>query len=599
MGTLLAACGAPKQQAAEPTPPADLVLMNGDIYTGDPVQPRVQALAIRSGHIVAIGSNDEIRHINTQRTIDLGGRLVIPGINDAHVHEPALEEHLGAALGARVGAKVTDAALDKSAGSASEPAGQATAQGAMVDLPGEFDTLTVPDMLASIERATHEQPAGTWLHAVLSRAALDDPTLTREGLDRVAPAHPVWIDNFAGHALVFNSAAERAAGIDASAPVPRGAFVGRDGKGGHDGWRYEYARYAALRAFGAKVSDADVNAAIRDFEARAGEFGITTVQALPLQVDDARLETALRASQRTLRWHVMRVPVGEIIAPPYMLALVDQGLAGSPELEGMVTVYGTKYWLDGTPIERGAALREPYADAPTDGRPPAGRADFDPAAIREMLVRARASGDPLHLHIAGDVQLQALLAAMEELRPKKPGSVGDWPEQRVVIEHGDGIAAADIARIRALGIVVVQNPSHMTTPELMRARLGDRVARWMPMKSLVTSGVPFALGSDGPLNPFLNIKLATEHPANPDEALTREQALVAYTQGAAYDERTEQFKGKLITGYAADLAVLSQDIFTVPADALPHTRSVMTIVGGTIVLDRLSPASAPTSERTE
>jgi predicted amidohydrolase YtcJ len=297
----------------------------------------------------------------------------------------------------------------------------------------------------------------------------------------------------------------------------------------------------------------------------------------------------------------MRFPVGEIITPPYMLALVDQGLAMSPELEGMVTVYGTKYILDGTPVERGAALREPYADmtASTDGRPQTGRADFEPSAIREMLVHARASGDPLHLHITGDVQLQALLAAMAELRPTKPGAVGDWREQRIVIEHGDAIAAADIARIRDLGIVVVQNPSHMMTPELMRARIGDRVTRWMPMKSLVAARVPFALGSDGPLNPFLNIKFATEHPANPGEALTREQALVAYTQGAAYDERTEAFKGRLVTGYAADLAVLSQDIFTVPADALPTTRSVLTIVGGTIVLDRLNPASGPSSARTE
>jgi predicted amidohydrolase YtcJ len=535
---------------------ADLVLFNGDIYTGNHEQPRAQAIAIRGDAVVAIGTNQQLARVSATRRLDVGGRLVIPGINDAHVHEPSV---------------ITQA----------------------IELPGEFDTLTMPELLATIGRATHAHPPGTWLRAELSRALIDEPTLTREVLDVVAPEHPVWIDNFAGHALVFNTAALHAAGIDPAAPPPAGGFIGRHDDGANDGWRFEYARYAAMRSFGAKVPDADVVAAIRDFEQRAAELGITSVQTFPTQLEPARLDKLLRASPRTLRWHVMRLPVGEVITPPPVPA-VDR--------TQLVTFYGTKYFLDGTPIERGAALRDPYSDHPPhtdsdrrDARARAvfGHVDWDAPAIGDMLSRARASHDPLHIHVAGDFQIATLLGEMSRLG-------GDWTAERIVIEHGDGIAAADIARLYAMGVVVVQNPSHSMTAELNRLRLGGRASHWMPMRSLLEAEVPFALGSDGPLNPYLNILFATQHPTNPREALTREQALVAYTHGAAYGERTEAFKGRLVPGAVADIAVLSHDIFKVSRGELPKTRSVLTIVGGRVVYDKLaSPASGPSSARTE
>ena len=568
-----AACSGPQRGAMSQ---ADLVLTNGRIYTGDRAHRIVEAIAIRGDQVVAIGTARELADVRASRRIDLGGRTVIPGINDAHVHEPAVDPHA-------------------------------------IELPGEFDTLTVPDMLATIERATHEHPPGTWLRAELSRAALDDPALTREALDKVAPQHPVWIDNFAGHALVLNTAALHAIGVELPAPPPPGGFTGRTGDGAADGWLFEYARYVALRKIGELISDADVVAEIDDFETRASEFGITTVQALPTMIDSARLEHLLRSTPRKLRWHVMRVPLGGVISPP---------LAAPSYIphDAMVHRDGTKYFLDGMLEERGASLREPYADAATQGR-----GDWDDLAIEKMLDAAAASGDPLHLHVAGDRELQVLLDTMELMSRGPTVDLDDaqnarryfgrlhryphaptirWAEQRVVVEHGDAITSADIPRIRALGIVVVQNPSHSVTAELNRARLGARADHWMPMRSLVAAGVHLALGSDGPLNPFLNILWATQHPTNPREALTREQALVAYTQGSAYDEQIEYFKGELRPGMVADLAVLSQDLFTATDAQLPKTRSVLTIVGGRIVHDTLtgataSPASARSSARTE
>jgi predicted amidohydrolase YtcJ len=142
------------------------------------------------------------------------------------------------------------------------------------------------------------------------------------------------------------------------------------------------------------------------------------------------------------------------------------------------------------------------------------------------------------------------------------------------------------ARARSLGVVVVQNPSHFTIRELMQTRLGDaRMARSQAVKSMLEAGIPLALGSDGPQSPWLNMQFATTHPVNPAEALSREQVLVAYTRGSAFAEFTDGSKGMLRAGMLADLAVLSQDVLTVPAADLPATTSVLTLVGGRIVHD--------------
>jgi predicted amidohydrolase YtcJ len=155
------------------------------------------------------------------------------------------------------------------------------------------------------------------------------------------------------------------------------------------------------------------------------------------------------------------------------------------------------------------------------------------------------------------------------------------------LEHAEWLTPDLRARARGLGVVVVENPTHFTDgPERMQARFGAaRSTRYQPFRSLVDDGIPLAIGSDGPLDPFLNLYFAVTHPDNPREALTREAAVIAYTRGSAYAEHAEHEKGVLAPGMLADLAVLSQDIFTVATDALPDTRSVLTLVGGRIAYD--------------
>jgi predicted amidohydrolase YtcJ len=149
------------------------------------------------------------------------------------------------------------------------------------------------------------------------------------------------------------------------------------------------------------------------------------------------------------------------------------------------------------------------------------------------------------------------------------------------------MAAPDlIPRIKKMHMLVVQNPTHFTFPEIFLARYGQERVAWMqPMKSLLDAGIPLAIGSDGPMNPFLNIKAAVTHPTNPKEALTREQAVSAYTTGSAFAEFKEKEKGQIAVGMLADLAILSADVFSVPVEQMEAIRSVMTIFGGRIVHD--------------
>ena len=186
--------------------------------------------------------------------------------------------------------------------------------------------------------------------------------------------------------------------------------------------------------------------------------------------------------------------------------------------------------------------------------------------------------DQLLVHCSGDKPVEVLFDAMEAIAGV------DWAKKRVRIEHGDGVVGDLVPRARRLGAVVVQNPTHFALTDLIAQRFGQDTP-FFPLRSLLEAGVPVAFGSDGPMNPYLNIMFAATHPVHPAEAITREQAVEAYTRGSAFAEFEEEDKGTIAPGKLADMAVLSQDIFTVPVDALLATESILTLVGGEIVYD--------------
>jgi predicted amidohydrolase YtcJ len=166
------------------------------------------------------------------------------------------------------------------------------------------------------------------------------------------------------------------------------------------------------------------------------------------------------------------------------------------------------------------------------------------------------------------------------------GGAQVWAKQRVRFEHGDSLTPDLLPLVKEMGVVVVQNPIHLAGANVL-PEIGIVLEKLkaQPLRSLLAAGIPLAFGSDGPPNPYLNIMFASLDPTRPSEAITREQAVIAYTLTSAYAEFAEKDKGSLEPGKLADLAVLSQDIFTADASELPKTESVLTMVGGKIVYD--------------
>jgi predicted amidohydrolase YtcJ len=516
---------------------ADLILVNGHVFTADARMPWAEAVAVRGDRIVDVGTNAAVRQRadSGTRVVDVGGRVVIPGINDAHTH-----------VGARPPGTVLKLANDP----------------------------TLDDVVAALRSAAAAAPADQWIYGTIGAQALLDAKATRLVLDEAAPGRLVKLAAWTGHGNILSTAALRALGINDRDPDPPFGRYGRLPDGTTSGLLEEYADVRANRQLTALAGRTAVIDSLRRLANEAVGYGITTIQAMANSVPAAELQSMLGEASAPIRWRVIRFPVSlgedddrESLAP----------LSRQPS--PLVTIGGTKWILDGTPIERLAAMNDAYADR--SGW--TGRLNLSPADIEAALRRALSAADQPMFHIVGDRGIDTLFSAMERLAGPE-----QWRPLRVRIEHGEFLTSARIARAKRLGIVNVQNPSHFTIRDEMRARFGvARAETAEAVKSLVEAGVPFALGADGPLNPYLNMMFAITHPNNPPEALSREQVVAAYTTGSAYAEFAERDKGRLAAGMLADIAVLTQDIFTVEVERLPATLSALTIVNGRIVRNTL------------
>lgn len=513
----------------------DTVLINGKIFTANPLQPWAQAVAIRGDRVIGTGDNAVILAMvsSSTRRIDLGGRTVIPGINDAHIH-----------AGPRIAMHRADA--------------------------GQEPT---PAQIADALKSAHQgAPPQQPIVIEFGGRVWDDPAITRDWIDAIVKDRPVFMRAYTGHGAIMNSAALKLAGFDESTGDPEGGRFQRDRSGRLNGRAEEYADELVGRRLRALVPADQRPGAYREVSAQAARFGITSVQAMANGGPLKDTVSDIVASGSPLRWRVIRWPAREANQE-----LQDSKTHLPPQPAANVDARGMKWMLDGTPIERLAALRQPYADRPDQS----GQLNLSFERIAMFVGWAYGSEDPLAVHAVGDRAIDTYFAALE-----KAGHPDTWIRKRPRLEHGDLLMPDLIPRAKALGVVVVQNPAHFTLREELLARLGpERVQSVQPMKSLLDAGIPIALGSDGPLNPFLNIMFATTHPVNPAEALTREQAVSAYTYGAAFAEFKEKEKGRLLAGMQADLAVLSADVFSVPPPQLPAIHSVLTMIGGRVVHD--------------
>jgi predicted amidohydrolase YtcJ len=513
----------------------DLILHNGKVFTADPSQPYTEAIAIQGERILAVGTSAEMVTLADAKTkrVDLQGHVAIPGINDAHCHFLL------------------------------NPAGGYS----LVFQSMEPSWQEVQDAL---REAGKEAPQRTWIYGTIGLTVILEPKATRFALDRIAPDHPVYLSTFYGHGDIINSNAMIALDIGEEQPDPIGGYYERvSGSNRIKGKLFEYAQWPLRLRLAKNLSDSVLTKGMQTLAEEAVRFGITTIQDMPM-VPLERYTELLMKAQLPIRVRMIRFPPSTAEGRD-----VEYGRnLSTPPGQSMISVSGTKWILDGTPLEWGAALRGTYLDR-SDW---SGRLNFSEKEIASMVQESLEWEDQLLLHCAGDKPVEALFNAMENV------SDVNWKQKRVRVEHGDGVTEDLINRARDLGAVVVQNPTHLSLKDIAIARYGSE-SQFFPLRSLHQAGIPVALGSDGPLNPYLNIMFAVVHPINPSQALTREQAVEAYTRGSAYAEFKEQEKGTITKGKLADIAVLSQDIFDVPVDALPATHSILTIVGGKIVHD--------------
>jgi predicted amidohydrolase YtcJ len=538
-----------------PAQTADLVLTGGKVFTADSARPWAQAIAIRGERIIAVGSDADIAKLagSATRRTELGGRVVVPGFNDAHAH-----------LGCH-GSSSPNPAVITLARISEDP---------FADPP----FATVADSLRALAARL---PAGRWIGATIAATVLEDSAARRAALDTIVAEHPVWLGAWTGHGVVLNSAALRTLGIDDTADDPPGGRYEREaGSRRLTGLLEEYAVMQARRRLCGMQPESVLVASLRAEGQQFPRYGITSVQNMAGELEPELFMRVATAAEMPVRLRMISFPVASSGGDVRGNWRAER-LPGDPVRNaagGTVSASGVKWILDGTPIERLAAHRRPYRDRPGYF----GRLNFPPDTIRTLLLEARARREQPLLHAGGDSTLAVVLDLME----RNGGS--DWAAVRVRLEHGDGLAPDLLARARPLGVVLVQNPSHLAVPVFTERFEPEILAGFFPLRSAIAAGVPLALGSDGPINPFLNILFATTHPARPEEALTREQAVIAYTRGSAYAEFAEGEKGTLAPGMLADLAVLSQDIFLVPPSALPATTSVLTMIGGRIVFDMLT-----------
>jgi len=516
---------------------AGLVMLSGKVFTGDPAKPFAEAVAISGDRIIAVGTNKEVESFAgpTTRRIDLQGRVVVPGFNDAHFHF-------------------------------------------MPDRPGfhlQFKTQEPSwgETLEALKDAVQKTPKGEWIFGLIGINVLSDKSADRFALDRVAPQNPVLLRSYYGHGYIINSMAMSPLKLTEDEPDPVGGYFERAGDSKRiNGRLWEYAEWKPNRILVAQVSDEQAIAELKGLADEAVRFGITSMQIMPSMPVDRFVKLLIKAN---LPIRVRAMPFAPSSPKGRDLSefeMISELIFPNPKVKAS----GIKWILDGTPLERGAALRQPYNDLPGW----LGRLNFPEAEIAKMIRESLGFKQQILFHCAGDKTAEAVFDAMDQVG----GGKIDWLRKRLRIEHGDGIDSDLVGRAKRLGVIVVQNPSHFSLVDIIYARYSPNT-KFFASRSLVEAGIPVAIGSDGPLNPFLNIMFAVINPARPAEALTREQAVGAYTEGSAYAEFAENEKGSLRKGKLADLAVLSQDIFNVPASELPNTHSIFTIVDGKIVYD--------------
>jgi predicted amidohydrolase YtcJ len=539
----------PVAQAKESSLAPDLIIINAAVHTMESAHPTAEAVAVLGNRIAAVGSTAEIRALagTGTRMIDAGGKLVLPGFNDAHVHFL-----MGGFSLANVGLR---------------------------------DAQSPQEMAKRLSEYARKLPKGRWIlggdwdHERWP----DAPLPTKDMIDAATPDNPVWVNRLDGHMALANSLALKLAGITKETKDPPGGLIVRDPKTGEPtGILKDAAEELVDRAVPEKTFE-EKHIAARAATEHAAQVGVTSLTDMSAGEDVGLYQYMLQRGELKTRIYAIR----SIVSWEPMAKTGVHAAFGSD----MLRIGGLKGFADGSLGSSTALFFEPYSDTPnTRGLL------FDqmlPEGI--MLKRVEAAdkaGLQIMIHAIGDEANMRILDIYQQAADKNGPR-----DRRFRIEHAQHLRPAEIPRFGRQKVVASMQPYHAADDgRWCDKRVGpERSKGTYSFRSLLASGAVLAFGSDwtvAPLNPMEGLKAAVtrqtldgKHPNGwtPEQKLTLDEAIRAFTVGSAYAEFAENVKGTIVPGRLADIVMLDRDLYKVPPAEIDKGRVVLTLMDGRVV----------------
>ncbi len=543
-------------------PKADIIFEHANVYTGVPANAqfssivREEAIAVRGDRIQAVGKTLDIKKLKGPQTqvVDLGGHFVMPGFNDAHLH-------------------LDDAGTTKLS----------------VDLTG---VQSLDELRSRVDKKVAESKAGDWILG----SGWDETlwpvkvTPTRWDLDEVSDGHPVFLVRIDGHIAVANTRALQLGSITLASRNPQGGRIDRNENGEPTGILRETAQAAVLEVIPKpthRLRREGLELALADL----AEHGVTSAQDYSPVWENFQiyeeLEKESKLTARITEWLPFDDPVEEL----------SRKRESHPQSDLMLHTGMLKGFMDGSLGSHTAALLQPYADdAKNSGLP-----RYDATKLNDMTRERVLAGFQIGFHAIGDqgvqMALDAFAGAEKAAREAHVRAPNGGDEFRLRIEHAQVTTPAQVAQFKALKVIASMQPSHLLTDmRWAQDRLGPkRAATSYAWLAFLNKGVTLAFGTDypvEPVTPFRGLYAAVTRQSEsgkqeyfPEQRLTIDQAIAAYTTGSAFAEFEEKEKGKLVAGMLADFVVLDRDVTSASPEKILATKVLRTVVGGKTVYE--------------
>jgi predicted amidohydrolase YtcJ len=519
---------------------ADLVLVDGNVLTMNSSQPIAEAVAVKNGRIVKVGTNNEISSWigKDTKVIDLQGRTVVPGLIDSHIHVADFGKFL-----------------------------------TWLDLK---DVNSIKEMQTKIRERAQKIPEGRWIigSGWDQNRFVEKRYPNRRDLDEASLDNPVVLYHNCGRVCVVNSKALEFAGVTKETAAPSGGTIEKGSETGEPtGILRENATDLVWKTIPEPSEEELIESAGLACE-KIVEAGVTSIHWIVASLTEVSIIQRLRLENKLpLRVH--------IIAPASILGQLDDLGSLLDYGENTARTLGVKVFVDGSLAARTAALSEPYLDESSTK----GQLLYSQEELDALVAKAHKASLGLVMHAMGDQAIESALTAIEKALVEEPRK-----SHRYRLEHASVLNQDLIRRIKKLGMIVSVQPRCVISEFSVWSavdRLGPERARWLyPLKTLTREGIRVIGGSDCPmesLSPLSGIQAAVTRQFFPEEQITVDEALRMYTVNAAYESSEENLKGSIEEGKLADLTILSDNPYTVPSSKIGDIKVGMTIVSGKVV----------------